>query len=69
MINDHLGDKTIAPTADFFQLEGRSGPGEVYLKSNGADPGQFADDDDDLDNIPDEYELTYHMHIQDQDNI
>ena len=50
----------IAPTATFFQLENQF---QVPLLTKGSpnpDPAQ----DRDFDNIPDEYENTYHFHVQ-----
>ena len=51
----------IAPTATFFQLEDREQ--NALLKSSGTgipDPAKDADGD----NIPDEYENAYHLHVQ-----
>ena len=51
-----------------FQLEGRAGPSAVQLRSTGGgghptEPNPLSDSD--FDNIPNEYELTYQLHIQD----
>ena len=63
-----MRDDNAVPSATMFQLEGRAGPSSVQLRSTGSnghptEPNPFADNDGD--NIPNEYELTYHLHIQD----
>jgi len=63
-----LRDNNSVPSATMFQLEGRAGPSAVQLRSTGGgghpiEPNPLFDLDND--NIPNEYELTYHLHIQD----
>ena len=63
-----MRDTNPVPSASMYQLEGRAGPSSVQLRntvSSGypTEPDPF--DDSDGDNIPNEYELSYHLHIQD----
>jgi hypothetical protein len=65
-----MTDNNAVPSASMFQLEGRAGPKDVKLRSTGSDghskePSIDEDEDEDEDGIPDEYELSYHLHIQD----
>ena len=60
-----LRDNNSVPSATMFQLEGRAGPSSVQLKSTGPNFEPNPLEDSDSDNIPNEYELSYHLHIQD----
>jgi len=64
------GASTAVPWADFWQLEGAGGPGDVILKSNARRFEKRAVDDVDLngDNVLDGYARTFHLHIEDKPN-
>lgn len=63
-----MRDTNPVPSASMYQLEGRAGPSAVQIRNTGSngyptEPDPY--DDSDGDNIPNEYELSYHLHIQD----
>ncbi|WP_428624992.1 D-Ala-D-Ala carboxypeptidase family metallohydrolase, partial [Sedimenticola sp.] len=71
MLREHHHDWV--PTANFAQLEGRGGPSDVQIAStlcpdSGVCPQNqvpIGIRDQDEDEVADEYELTFHLHIQD----
>ncbi|WP_144395382.1 D-Ala-D-Ala carboxypeptidase family metallohydrolase [Pleionea sediminis] len=70
MISEHHADWL--ETASLAQLEGRGGPSDIQVRTSptGIFNQQISTvplgiQDADNDDIPDEYELTFHLHIQD----